>query len=61
MNVYGTRFQARLLSNCMSLTHQREINNFIHHEKVEDPNAYSNYLLLMNLVRKLVYIEDSGI
>lgn len=46
----------------MPLTHQKEINNFIHHgEKLANPNVYSNYLLLMNLIRKLVYIEDSGI
>lgn len=54
--------QAGLLSNCMPLIHQRKINNFIHPgEKLANPNVYSNNLLLMNLIRKLVYIEDSGI
>lgn len=46
----------------MPLTLQREINNFIHHgEKLADPNIYSNHLLLMTLIRKLVYIVDFGI
>lgn len=46
----------------MPLTHQREINNCLHHgEKLADPNIYSNHLLLMTLIRKCVYIVDFGI
>lgn len=40
----------------MSLTHQREINKFIHHgEKLADPKVCSNRSSLMNLIRKLVW------